>query len=233
MKLAVFCYTFGTRKTQEGLAKLALYGFLPSLMLAAPPVEFTFYRSARIAPRGLSAESPKALARYYGIRYIETPHNDGGCGAMLRHCEIDAGVILGARILKQPTIDAVRYGIINLHPGQLPENRGLDNIKWAILEGLPQVATAHYIDAAIDRGRFLCERRVSVFRDDTLLDLHFRVQDAERDVMIRALQIVEKEPLPERYLPLGTGSYHRAVPAAIERILPRAFDVYKNICGEP
>ena len=36
-------------------------------------------------------------------------------------------------------------GIINIHPGLLPENRGLDNIKWALYHNMPQGLTVNFI----------------------------------------------------------------------------------------
>ena len=40
---------------------------------------------------------------------------------------------LGARILKPSAFSPFRKGVMNMHPGILPDNRGLDTIKWAIL----------------------------------------------------------------------------------------------------
>ena len=52
---------------------------------------------------------------------------------LIKKHNLDIGIILGARILSKQIIDAFSIGIVNLHPGILPENRGLDNVKWSII----------------------------------------------------------------------------------------------------
>ena len=41
----------------------------------------------------------------------------------------DLGIILGSRIIKN-IINKFKIGILNMHPGILPYNRGLDTHKW-------------------------------------------------------------------------------------------------------
>lgn len=39
-----------------------------------------------------------------------------------------------------------KYRIINAHPGYIPVVRGLDSLKWAIVEGLPIGVTTHLLE---------------------------------------------------------------------------------------
>ena len=59
-------------------------------------------------------------------------------------------MIAGARILKRPVIDRFSIGIINFHPGLIPEARGLDALLWSIRGDLPLGVTSHLIDERVD-----------------------------------------------------------------------------------
>ena len=227
MKIAVFTYTFGTIKTEAGLHHLVLNGFKPCLVLAAPPVPLNFYHSRiRIAPKDIRSTSPKILAKYYEVEYAEGPHNSEETCDLLRKNEIDVAVILGSRIIKQQVIDSVKIGILNMHPGKLPDNRGLDNVKWAILLNMVNGATAHLINNKIDLGRQIHWQPINVYEDDTLMDIHLRVQDAERMAMIQALTKLENGVC--EFEVLEGGIYRQAVTSDIESGLSESFLKYKN-----
>jgi folate-dependent phosphoribosylglycinamide formyltransferase PurN len=58
-------------------------------------------------------------------------------------------------LLKDPTLSLPQVKFINAHPGWLPKHKGLDSIRWSILEGDPVGITTHYIDHGIDTGDIL------------------------------------------------------------------------------
>ena len=64
----------------------------------------------------------------------------------------DLGIQGGCGILKKKIIGKFRIGIINFHPGDLPEYRGCSAPEYQILEGKPVVCTCHIIDEGIDSG---------------------------------------------------------------------------------
>ena len=55
-----------------------------------------------------------------------------------------------------------------MHPGILPQNRGLDSVKWAIAKGIPQGVTCHIIDKNIDRGLKIIQEEIIIYNDDSL-----------------------------------------------------------------
>ena len=212
-------------KTELGLHHLALCGYKPNLIVAAPPVPLDFYHSkVRIAPRGITSALPRDMATYFGIRYVEAPHNSTLAADALFANDIDVAVILGARIIKQPLIDSVNTGILNLHPGLLPDNRGLDNLKWAVLLSIPMAVTSHLIDSRIDMGRLIEILHVQVFKDDTLMDVFLRTQAVERTAMVSALDRISNGcDFPS----LSSGTYRKAVPPEVEAMLDKSFEEYK------
>ena len=227
LKIGVFAYNFPHKKTQEGLLHLFLQVYRIECVLAADPVQLRFYQSKlRIAPRGVPYTHPRVVAERIGADYHVVAHDSAEAHDLIRSHDLDLGVILGARILKKPTIDAFNVGVLNLHPGLLPENRGLDNIKWAILKMWPQGVTGHLIDEKIDCGSLIDRREVDVFDDDTLLDVFLRVQNTELLVLDRCLEVLNGGT--RDFSPLGESNYFKAVPAKEEALLMETFDRYKQ-----
>jgi folate-dependent phosphoribosylglycinamide formyltransferase PurN len=98
------------------------------------------------------------------------------------------GVILGARILSKEIIERMPKGILNIHPGILPGNRGLDNLKHSIAKRLPIGVTAHLIDSRIDMGIILDTKIVPIFKDDTIRDVFIRQRGYEQKLLIEVLK---------------------------------------------
>ncbi len=60
------------------------------------------------------------------------------------------------------------YGVINYHPGPLPETSGLDSIYWMIKKNVRPLASAHFINSKVDAGELIEECWIAVNSDDTL-----------------------------------------------------------------
>lgn len=154
MKTMAFTYDFPHRKSCEGMGVMIEAGQTPELIIAQEKKVLKHSPSAPFPSKRWNIH-PKATARKYGIEYIRADHNSAEAVQLLKEAKFHLGVILGARILSQEVINCFSTGILNIHPGLLPENRGLDNIKWAIVDGQPQGVTAHLIDHYIDRGELI------------------------------------------------------------------------------
>ena len=231
MKIGVFAYNFPHKKTQEGLMQLFLHHLPVTCIFAADPVELKFYQSKiRVTPKGLIQHQPRLIAERLQVPYHVIVHNSAECEELIKKYDLDVGIILGARILKENIINAFKIGIINLHPGMLPQNRGLDNLKWAILKGFKQGVSVHLISKEIDKGQLIIQREIEVYEDDTLLDIFLRLQNLEQALLIEALKIVE---LGKRdFLRVPEGNYFKAVPPEEEALLMQKFEEYKKIYSQ-
>ncbi len=72
--------------------------------------------------------------------------------------------------LKIPSdiLNIPKYGFLNIHFGQLPQNRGADPVFWTLKYGDKQtVITIHKIDNDWDTGAILLEHKVPVFFGET------------------------------------------------------------------
>ena len=179
--MIVFGYNFPHWKTQNGLINLWLNGYKPFIILQDKK-ELNFKQSNyRITPKDEYLIDPKILCNKLGFKYIVCDHD-------VWNGEDELGVILGARILKRETIERFSKGILNLHPGILPGNRGLDNLKHSLLKNLPIGVTAHFIDHRIDMGRILRTKEIKIYADDTIRDLYIRQRNLEQELMIEVLR---------------------------------------------
>lgn len=181
--LAVFGYAFGHRKTQDFLFELAAAGWRQVVLLAAPWQQLphhdgTRYFSNRL--RDAPAMPPRQVCRALGFRYCEVAHDEHAAIDALRQQEgIDLAVIAGARILKRKVIDLFPRGVVNFHPGKLPETAGLDAFFYTVARGLPLGVTTHFIDHRIDAGEHLFFEETDVGPDDAIdvvLHNHYQSQ---------------------------------------------------------
>ena len=226
MKIGIFAYNFEHKKTQEGLINLFLNGYKPSCILAADKVKLDFPQSEiRVSPEGLTYTHPKDIAKKLGIPYHVVIHNSGQAIKLVKKYRLDLGIILGTRILNEDVIKSFKIGVLNLHPGLLPDVAGLDTIKWAILMNYPQGATAHIIDKDIDKGKLVLQKQIPILKDDTLMDLLLRVQNTEQELMINSLKLIKHST---KFPEIIRTNYFKAVPKEVEKNLEVLFKLYKE-----
>ena len=103
---------------------------------------------------------------------------------LLRDAGVELVVLAGfMRVLKEPMLTAFPSRIINLHPSLLPKFPGVDAWKQALEAGEKVTGcSVHYVDAGIDSGEVIAQRKVPVMPGDTAESLHARIQVAEREL---------------------------------------------------
>jgi phosphoribosylglycinamide formyltransferase-1 len=101
---------------------------------------------------------------------------------LLRDTGVELVVLAGfMRLLKEPMLNAFPRRIINLHPSLLPKFPGVEAWKQALDAGEKVTGcSVHYVDAGIDSGEVIAQRKVPVMPGDTPESLHARIQVAER-----------------------------------------------------
>jgi methionyl-tRNA formyltransferase len=123
-----------------------------------------------------------ALAGDHGIPVI--PSLNG-----LPDCDIIYSV-QHHEILRQDCIDRAARIAVNLHMAPLPEYRGCNQFSFAIIDGKKEFgATIHRIDARIDHGDILFEKRFPVPEDCWVGDLY--------DLTYAASLALFRETLPD------------------------------------
>jgi methionyl-tRNA formyltransferase len=127
-------------------------------------------------------------------------------------------------IIRQNVLDRFPRRAVNLHISYLPWNRGGDPNLWSFIENTPKGVSIHYLDAGIDTGDIIAQRRVEFAPGETLRTSYERLQAeivglfAERWSRIRAGTC-------DAMKQTGTGSFHRvADQKKIVHLLTKGWD---------
>lgn len=134
------------------------------------------------------------LARDRGLRaeFVEPgrfrtrmePEAEQRLVSLLHEAGVEWVVLAGyMRMIKAPLLEAFPRRIINIHPSLLPAFPGLQAWAQALAAGVPETGcTVHYVDAGMDTGDVIEQRRVPVLPGDTAESLHARIQVAEHEL---------------------------------------------------
>lgn len=227
LKLVVFGYEFPHLKTENGLCELISNGYEISLVILQKLKKLSVPLSKR---RVYIKQNPKGnvkkLCEINNIKYIISDHDSEYTLKKLKSIKPGLGVILGARILKKKTIEPFSCGILNLHPGDIPLNRGLDNFKWALVKKYPMVVTSHLISERIDLGKIVMKSKVKVYKDDTIFDLSTRHFYNEFQTMLSSIKYLQENfKLTELK---SEGNYYSSLPNNIDKNIEHYFNDYKK-----
>jgi methionyl-tRNA formyltransferase len=117
-------------------------------------------------------------------------------------------VVAYGLILPQAALDLPRMGCLNIHGSLLPRWRGAAPIQRAILAGDAETGvTIMQLDAGLDTGPMLLERRRSIGLHDTAGDLHDALSELGALALIDALDGLAAGTLKPRAQP-ATGATH-------------------------
>ena len=137
-------------------------------------------------------------------------------------------LIAGAGILPEEFVKS--HTVINAHPGYIPNCRGLDAFKWAIVEDQPIGVTTHLIGEYVDAGEVIERREIPVYSSDTFHALAQRVYENEVSMLVEAISKYDEATL-EIMLP-GDYEVHKRMPPEIEESLLHMFEEYKKKHGK-
>jgi len=180
--VAVFSYDFCHKKTQDILIGLYLSGIRGVLVIAAPKIKLN-HNSVKKPFDSIKHKGsihPKDICRQLGYDYQVCPHDN--ITDIERHViqnGSNIAIISGARIIKQSVIGLFQYGVINYHPGPLPETSGLDSLFWMIEKNVRAVATAHFIDSRVDAGELIDEYPAYIYKDQDIAMVEYSLYVAQ------------------------------------------------------
>jgi methionyl-tRNA formyltransferase len=95
-------------------------------------------------------------------------HNGEDALRIVRDSQADFLVSFGTpRILKHDLLVATPLGVLNCHPGLLPDFRGCSCVEWAIYLDKPVGVTVHRMTKGIDEGPVLLQHRLNITTEDS------------------------------------------------------------------
>ena len=92
------------------------------------------------------------------------------------------------KILPPQFIDRFSPNIINIHASMLPLFPGANAVRDTLAAGVTETgATIHVVDAGMDTGPIIEQRKVPVMPGDDIATLHERIKVHERDMLIQTI----------------------------------------------
>lgn len=164
---------------REMLRQILSEGFVPTIVISEDSAISDEEREKflkriegnDIAPT-ISAQLADLAADGVHVPHIEVPrHNTEHVMPHLADLPLDLIVFGGTRIIRGEILDHPRNGVINSHPGLLPDCRGSASPAWSVYHDIPIGSSTHFCDNGIDTGELLLRREVPVTKGMTYEDL--------------------------------------------------------------
>lgn len=189
--IAVFAYSFPHKKTTDFLLMLKAYGYRHVCVIGAPKVTLSqSVDDIYTIPQTIINLSTQQICEHLGFAFKEINHdNDKEISDFLRvNGAPRLALISGARIIKSKVIKLFQYGVINFHPGSIPETSGLDSYYWMIKNKSLPGTTVHFIDERVDAGHLLFFHELELNKRDDLVTLKSRLYQNQLSAFERWLQ---------------------------------------------
>ena len=176
--ICLFSYSFRHKKTNDFINILKKNSLL-KIVIASPKIKLDIKSNWKpYFKKNLKKKLylTKFLCKKNDINYLASRHDDYlKIKKIIQKKEINLGIISGARIIKPEIIKLFKYGIINFHPGKIPETSGLDSLYWAIKKRVMPYVTVHFIDRYVDKGNVILEKKIKVFKKDDYKSIDDRI----------------------------------------------------------
>jgi len=177
IKIGIFGYDFPHFKTNSIVKDTFNNGFSIGAVFLAPKINFSDNNNNVISSNENTKNTEiREFCNENNIPFFLVDHNESSTiKNIVNSHRINIGLIGGALIINLATIELFKLGIINYHPGRIPETSGLHSIYRTIQHGIQPCITAHLIDEKVDAGLFIYESIVDVFKEDTIETVKNRV----------------------------------------------------------
>lgn len=130
---------------------------------------------------------------------------------------VNANLVISAynnQILKSRVIKFPKYKTINIHPGFLPDFRGVDAAFEALYHKVAKTGvTIHYVDTGIDTGKIILQERLRVRKEDTLFSLNVRLWMHGARMLHKVLDMIDENNIVTQKQRLDKAKYpYRSYP---------------------
>jgi len=211
---------------REMLRQILSEGFIPAIVISedsdiGDKEREKFLKRIEGNPLAPTIDSQLAGLAESGVDvpHVEVPiHNSEQVMPHIADMSLDLVVFGGTRIIRGEILDHPRDGVINSHPGLLPDCRGSASPAWSVYHDIPIGSSTHFCDNGIDTGELLLRREVSVKRGMTYEDLCYETLVLAGILMKEALMAYEAKEWDDMRIPQGE-SEHPTFRNAPEEVL--------------
>lgn len=168
-------------------------------------IKIWVFKNIEIIPV-LNKMASKKIAEKSGINVFSTKrHSDEQVRDYLIENKINY-VLLGSSnwLLKKPLLGTEAYKIISIHPGLLPNYKGLDSLQWTIKDGGKIGNTAFFINEQLDGGEVLKFYEEPILKGDSTVEIQRRMTSKKPAIFLDVLQgLDEKSIVPQKQTDVG------------------------------
>ena len=176
---------------------------LRALLDAEAPILLVITQPDRPRGRGRRVAAPpvKKLAQERGLpvyqpKKVKSPEAVERITALGPSCLVVVayGQLLSAEILEIPPL-----GAVNVHASLLPKYRGPAPIHWALIQGEMETGvTTMFMDAGMDTGDILLQRKAAIHPEETAGSLHDRMAEEGARLLVETLDLLKRGSLEPR-----------------------------------
>lgn len=162
-----------------------------------------------------SAESERSgrldgAARDHGFSVAKfSRYTDSDCAGFVRTFRPDVAFNLSGMYVPSTLLTLPRIGVIGGHYALLPEIRGADTIRWAILRDRPIAVSHQMLAEEYDMGDILRREAVQVRRGDSLDDIRAACQMTHARGCVALVDEIARGALDRERQQRVAGSYFR------------------------
>lgn len=146
--------------------------------------------------------------------FLVDNHNAEEAVQIVNDRHIDLLVNAGTRrILKNNILKAPSIGVLNAHPGLMPQFRGCNNLEWAIYLNEKVGVTVHLMSESIDKGPIILQESLIFKKDDNYYEIRMKVYQLWFRMLARSIIkiISQKDTINDMDLS-GEGRYFKKMP---------------------
>ena len=123
--------------------------------------------------------------------YVKS-HNSKLMIELIKDYQLDLLVNLGTpRILSSEIIKAPKIGILNCHPGILPNYRGCSCVEWALYNNDSVGNTCHLMSKKIDSGPIINKQKLNIKNCKSYIDIRVKIYLKSINLIIKAIKLIK------------------------------------------
>jgi peptidoglycan/xylan/chitin deacetylase (PgdA/CDA1 family) len=112
--------------------------------------------------------------------------------SVLKAADVDLGIVIGTRILKEHIFSVPKLGSVNLHKGKVPEYRGMPTGFWELYDGVASAeVTIHFVDRGLDSGDVLATSRVPISPRETPDSLREKLHEEGANLLASSVSAIQ------------------------------------------
>ncbi len=127
------------------------------------------------------------------IHYVENINSKETASLLREIVKPNLLILAGAPIIRQHILDIPTIGTLNAHPGYLPLFRGMDVVRWTIIEKGPLAVTLHFVDDGVDTGPILVREPIPFYLGDNIDILRKRATYIAAKLIVKGLKMISRD----------------------------------------